>query len=197
MTGTHPGLIASPEGNWVYRRAIPKRLQHIFDRKNYVIGLRTSDEVEAKRRWITVNRKYEREIRKAELKLELSGPNEKIVRRKFIWSAIARWLGEYIAQHGGRLPLPRNVEIPDRSGRTLHPFQFVRAVFEQWAEENEPDAILLLDTADSTQGDRFFSHALVGAYFIIREMLESGPMPEGKNVAPPPLPGRWRKSDLR
>lgn len=80
---------------------------------------------------------------------------------------------------------------------TSHPFIFVRDLFTQWAAENEPDAILVLNMADSTQGNLFFHHALVGAYFILREILELGPMPERTNVSPPPLPGRWRNTDLR
>lgn len=78
-----------------------------------------------------------------------------------------------------------------RGGKVL----FFEVPFTQWAEVNEPDAILVLKMADSTQGNLFFHHALVGAYFILREMLELGPMPERTNVPPPPLPGRWRNSE--
>jgi hypothetical protein len=198
MTGQFRGLSKSPRDDiWVYRRTIPKKLQHILDKKNYVVGLRTQDQVEAKKKWAHAERSYQRTIRSAELQIELSGPNSKNARRQVIWSAVGRWLREYAIQNGGRLPLPSNVEIPVRGGMTTHPFLFVRGLFTQWAQVNEPDAILVLSMPDSTQGNLFFHHALVGAYFILREMLELGPMPERTNVTPPPLPGRWRNSELR
>ena len=198
MTGQFRGLSRNKRDDvWVYRRAIPKHLQHIVDRKNFVVSMRTVDYVEAKKRWAHVNRSYERTIRKAQLEVELAGPNAKNARRQVIWSAVARWLREYAIQSGGRLLLPPNVEIPVRGGMTTHPFLFVRDQFNQWAQENEPDAILVLSMADSTQGELFFHHALVGAYFIVRELLELGPMPERTDVIPPPLPGRWGKVALR
>jgi hypothetical protein len=198
MTTKFPGLVRSTRDDiWVYRRTIPKRLQPILDKKNYVKGLGTTDEVEARKKWIPYEREYKRMIRTAELQIELRGPNSKDVRREVIWSAVGRWLREYAIQNGGRLPRPLRVELPTRSRLTSHPFIFVRGLFLQWAEENAPDAALVLDMADATQGNLFFHHALVGAYFIVREMLELGPMPERTNVTPPPLPGRWRNRELR
>ncbi len=198
MTREFRGLSKSDRDDiWVYRRTIPKRLQHLLDQKNFVKSLMTKDQVEAKKKWVGVERSYLHMIRRAELEIELSGPNSKNVRRQVIWSAVARWLREYAIQNGGRLPLPINVEIPVRSGMTSHPFIFVRGLFTQWAQANEPDAILVLRMADSTQGNLFFHHAVIGAYFILREMLELGPTPEQTNIIPPPLPGRWRNSELR
>lgn len=167
---------------WIYRRTYPKRLQHLFDQKNFVKSTRTADPVEARRKAAAFERQYSQMVRRAELEFDLSGSDSKNVRRQFFWSAVARWLREYAAQNNGRLPLPVGMEVPVRTGLTSHPFIFVRSSFTVWAQVNEPDAVHILHTTDATQGDLFFHHALVGAYFIVRELLRPGPLPSGTSV---------------
>lgn len=177
------GLFQDQKGNWLYRRAVPKELQTVMDQKLWIRSLGSHDREVAKERWVAVNREYESAIFGAryrlqgqERRLALAGPNSKDARRHLMWDAISRWLHHKARVYDGRLPLPEYVAIPTKSAMTSHAFMMIRGEFTQWARLHMPDAIEVLDLGDTKEGNLFFHHGLIAAYFVVRSMLELGPV---------------------
>jgi hypothetical protein len=132
-------------------------------------ALGAEDQTLAEEQWPRINAKFEREAHKKARLAKYKDSKE--ARREKFWEALARFLIAEKRGNGGRLPRPPEVELPTALRLTSHPFVYVRNRFRAWAEEHDPDAIVVLGMGDMNANEStLFMAGIVAAYFTVSEM---------------------------